>query len=147
MTMPINLLSIKDLAKTDIVQILDTAKDYLQQPKTPLNLLTGKWIANVFFEPSTRTRSSFEIAAKRLGASLLNLHIENSSAQKGEDIFDTFLSLEAMGCDLFVIRHKENNMVARIAERLQTACVINAGDGHKPTPYASAVRYADHLPA
>lgn len=134
MTMSKHLLSIKDLSKTDIVQILDVAEGYLQQPKIPLNLLLGKWVANVFFEPSTRTRSSFEIAAKRLGAEVLNLPIESSSTQKGEAIFDTFLNLEAMGCDLFVIRHAENGMVARIAERLQTACVINAGDGQNQHP-------------
>jgi len=132
--MPKHFLSIKDLSKADIVQLLEIAENYLHQSKAPLNQFSGKWVANLFFEPSTRTRCSFEIAAKRLGTQVLNLNIDNSSSKKGEVIFDTFQNLEAMGCDAFVVRHAESGMVANIAEHLKTASVINAGDGQNQHP-------------
>src|SRR5476649_2874387 len=130
-----HFLSIKDLSKTEITQILDTAENYLSQSSSDSkDLFCEKWVANVFFEPSTRTRCSFEIAAKRLGAQVLTLDIPSSSAQKGENILDTFRNLEAMGCDVFVVRHTESFMINYIAEHLKQASVVNAGDGQNEHP-------------
>jgi len=127
-----HFLSIQELSKAEITQILAAAQEHLEQTKQ-LATFTGKWVVNAFFEPSTRTRCSFEIAAKRLGAEVLNLDIINSSAQKGEEILDTFKNLAAMGCDVFVIRHTENHMAEHIAKHLNAA-VINAGNGQHEHP-------------
>lgn len=127
-----SFLSIKDLSKTEIIQFLDSAESYLSLTEKS-DALCNKWVVNAFFEPSTRTRCSFEIAAKRLGAEVLNLDIAHSSAKKGEEILDTFRNLEAMGCNIFVVRHAESGMVEQIAKHLKTR-VINAGDGQNEHP-------------
>lgn len=130
-----HLLSIQQLSSKNILDILAMAKGFQSDASQPFPpLLQKKWVANLFFESSTRTRCSFEIAAKQLGAEVLNLDIPHSSTQKGEAILDTVKTLEAMGCDLFVVRHSEDGMSQRIAEHLKTASVINAGDGQNEHP-------------
>jgi aspartate carbamoyltransferase catalytic subunit len=127
-----HLFSIQQLSSHDILHILATAKDFQANIAKPL--LQKKWVANLFFEPSTRTRCSFEMAAKQLGAEVLNIDIPYSSTQKGETILDTVKTLEAMGCVLFVVRHAENGMSQYIANHLKTASVVNAGDGQNEHP-------------
>lgn len=98
-------------------------------------LLTGRTIINLFFEPSTRTRTSFDLAAKRLGADVINFDIASSSTSKGETLLDTVHTLEAMQCDALVVRHKESGTPQFIAQHLQSGCsVLNAGDGHHAHP-------------
>lgn len=130
--MPNHFLSTQDLSCTQIHALLDTAENYLHSP--PLPTLSGQWVATVFFEPSTRTRCSFTMAARRLGAEVLPLDVTYSSMQKGEAIVDLFANLQAMGCDQFVIRHGENGMLRQIADYCQTARVINAGEGSNEHP-------------
>lgn len=122
-----HFLSIKELSLADMMQIIERAKTLLNAPNK--NTLVDKIVANLFFEMSTRTRSSFEIAAKRLGAQLLNFDSKISSLDKGETLLDTAFNLEAMGVNLFVIRHSEEGVPQFIAEHLNNASVINAGDG------------------
>ena len=131
-----HFIDITQLSKLELEKLIAQAQSFI----TPTgvnksNLLQGKTIANLFFEPSTRTRCSFEMAAKALGAEVLNLEISNSSTIKGETEVDTALNLQAMGVDGFVIRHKENGMVQKIADALGNECVvINAGNGTRQHP-------------
>jgi aspartate carbamoyltransferase catalytic subunit len=131
-----DLLDIERLSAADIVAILDLAERYAEQnrsakKKTPI--LDGKTIVNLFYEPSTRTRTSFEIAAKRLGADVVSVPVEQSSAQKGETLLDTVLNIDAMQIDALVIRHNESGVPHFIAPQLK-ASVINAGDGTNEHP-------------
>lgn len=131
-----HLLGIEDLSKADIVTILDLAQRYAAQNRSSqkkCNKLAGKTVVNLFFEPSTRTRVSFEIAAKRLGADVINFKTEASSVRKGETFLDTVHTIEAMQVDAFVIRHKENGMPHTIASQVEAA-VLNAGDGTREHP-------------
>lgn len=130
--MPKHFLSIKELSKEAILEILNIAMAFQQGYLR--DTLQRKWVANLFFEPSTRTRCSFEMAAKQLGAQVLSLDINYSSIQKGEIVFDTAKTLEAMGCHFLVVRHVLEGMSQQIAEVLQTASVINAGDGQNEHP-------------
>jgi aspartate carbamoyltransferase catalytic subunit len=101
----------------------------------PLNLLAGRTLINLFFEPSTRTRTSFDLAAKRLGAQVINFDIARSSTVKGESLLDTIHTLEAMHCDAFVVRHQESGTPEHIARHLRSsAAVLNAGDGSHAHP-------------
>jgi aspartate carbamoyltransferase catalytic subunit len=101
----------------------------------PLHLLDGRTVINLFFEPSTRTRTSFDLAAQRLGAQVINFDIARSSTVKGETLLDTIHTLEAMHCDAFVVRHQETGTPAYVAEHLRSrAAVINAGDGNHAHP-------------
>ena len=96
--------------------------------------LAGRTVINLFFEPSTRTRTSFELAARRLGAQVVNFDIASSSTGKGESLEDTIATLEAMRADAFVVRHKENGTPARLAASTRRAAILNAGDGNHAHP-------------
>lgn len=128
-----HLLAIRDLDKKNILDILETAQQFFHPNTNKLiknNSLKAFTVANIFFEPSTRTRSTFELAAKRLGANVLNLSISESATSKGESLRDTVLNLKAMQCEIFVIRHPQSGAAHFVAKQLHgKASVINAGDG------------------
>ena len=134
----VHLLSIEGLPRAVIHQILDTAGTFLsvndrEVKKVPL--LRGKSVFNLFFENSTRTRTTFEIAAKRLSADVINLDIARSSAAKGESLLDTIANLSAMHADMFVVRHSESGAPYLIAQHCAPHVhVINAGDGRHAHP-------------
>jgi aspartate carbamoyltransferase catalytic subunit len=131
-----DLLDIERLTTTDILAILDLAEHYAAQNRSPKKkspILDGKTVVNLFFELSTRTRTSFEIAAKRLGADVVNVPIQFSSVQKGETLLDTALNINAMQIDALVIRHAEPGVPHFLAPQMQ-ASVINAGDGTNAHP-------------
>ena len=134
----VHLLSIEGLPKDVIHQILDTAGSFLsvndrEVKKVPL--LRGKSVFNLFFENSTRTRTTFEIAAKRLSADVLNLDISRSSTAKGETLLDTIANLSAMHADMFVVRHSESGAPYLIAQHCAPHVhVVNAGDGRHAHP-------------
>ncbi|MDN5862811.1 MAG: aspartate carbamoyltransferase catalytic subunit, partial [Salinisphaera sp.] len=133
-----HLLCIAGMTRELIVEILDTAASFVPPqdgPARKLPLLRGKTVVNLFFEPSTRTRTTFEMAAKRLSADVLSIQVEHSSKNKGEDDLDTLFTLQAMGSDLFVIRHPEEGAAARFAAELAPGlAVLNAGDGSHAHP-------------
>ena len=128
-----HLLSIEGLSTHLIHQILDLGQHFveLNRKKSPYpTLLKGMSVANLFFEPSTRTRTTFELAAKNLGANVVNFNIYTSATSKGESLFDTLRNLEAMQCDLFVVRHQASGAAHFIADHVQPhVSVINGGDG------------------
>ncbi|MFI0545688.1 MAG: aspartate carbamoyltransferase catalytic subunit [Brachymonas sp.] len=134
----IHLLSTEGLPKAILTDILDTAQRFVsvndrEVKKVPL--LRGKSVFNLFFENSTRTRTTFEIAAKRLSADVINLDIGKSSASKGESLIDTIDNLSAMGADLFVMRHGESGAPYLIAQHVAPHVhVVNAGDGRHAHP-------------
>jgi len=134
----IHLLSIEGLPQPVLHQILDTAGTFLsvndrEVKKVPL--LRGKSVFNLFFENSTRTRTTFEIAAKRLSADVINLDIARSSAAKGESLLDTIANLSAMHADMFVVRHGESGAPYLIAQHCAPHVhVVNAGDGRHAHP-------------
>ena len=134
----IHLLSIEGLPRALIHQILDTAGTFLsvndrEVKKVPL--LRGKSVFNLFFENSTLTRTTFEIAAKRLSADVINLDIARSSAAKGESLLDTIANLSAMHADMFVVRHSESGAPYLIAQHCAPHVhVVNAGDGRHAHP-------------
>jgi aspartate carbamoyltransferase catalytic subunit len=130
------LLAIEGMHRPDITQILDLAESYAllaRSGKTPRDLLRGKTLINLFFEDSTRTRTSFELAGKRLGADVLNMSVSASSVNKGETLVDTAATLNAMQCDLLVVRHDQSGAPALLARKVGAA-VINAGDGTHEHP-------------
>jgi aspartate carbamoyltransferase catalytic subunit len=128
-----HLVTLADMGHEEMLSLFALA-DRLREPDRPL-LLSGRTVVNLFFEPSTRTRVSFELAAMRLGAQVVPFDIEHSSTQKGETLLDTLRNLEAMGCDQFVVRHKENGTPALLAAHAVTGVsVINAGDGNHAHP-------------
>ena len=133
-----HLLSISDLSKDEALNILDTAEKLARVTETPvkkLPTLRGRTIVNLFFEDSTRTRISFEAAAKRLSADVINFSAKGSSLSKGESLKDTALTLQAMGADGVVIRHPASGAAARLAsQKWMTGAVINAGDGTHEHP-------------
>ncbi len=126
-----NLTHIKDLSKNDIINILKRAEIFLDEKKR--DILEGKLVINIFFENSTRTRSSFEIASKRLGADVVNLDVSRSSTSKGETLYDTAMNLDSMGPDAIVVRHK-NAGVPKILSKYVKASIVNAGDGAHQHP-------------
>ncbi len=134
----IHLLSIEGLPQSVLHHILDTAGTFLsvndrEVKKVPL--LRGKSVFNLFFENSTRTRTTFEIAAKRLSADVINLDIARSSAAKGESLLDTIANLSAMHADMFVVRHSESGAPYLIAQHCAPHVhVVNAGDGRHAHP-------------
>jgi aspartate carbamoyltransferase catalytic subunit len=134
----IHLLSTEGLSRDILTHILDTASQFVslndrEVKKVPL--LRGKSVFNLFFENSTRTRTTFEIAAKRLSADVFNLDIARSSASKGESLLDTIANLSAMAADIFVVRHSESGAPYLIAEHVAPHVhVINAGDGRHAHP-------------
>ena len=119
-----------------IETMLDLAESYVllnRSGKTQRDLLRGRTLINLFFEDSTRTRTSFELAGKRLGADVLNMSVSTSSVNKGETLLDTAATLNAMNCDLLVVRHGESGAPALLAQKVD-AGVINAGDGTHEHP-------------
>ncbi|HEU4709610.1 MAG TPA: aspartate carbamoyltransferase catalytic subunit [Methylophilaceae bacterium] len=133
-----HLLSIEGLPKQILNQILDTADSFAgvaEREVKKVPLLRGKTVCNIFFENSTRTRTTFEIAAKRLSADVINLNVGTSSQSKGETILDTVENLTAMHTDIFVVRHAESGAAHLIARHVQPHVhVINAGDGRHAHP-------------
>ena len=125
-----NLLSISDLSKKEILDLIEFAKNFKQDDGSfrKEDLFPDKTIANVFCEPSTRTKSSFEIAAKNLGCSVVGFDISNSSVEKGESIYETIDALSLMGVDLCVLRHPES-VIRDLAEYLPEMIFINGGEG------------------
>jgi aspartate carbamoyltransferase catalytic subunit len=131
-----DLLGIKELSVEDINLILDTAagfKDVLGRDIKKVPTLRGKTAVNLFFEPSTRTRTSFELAAKRLSTDVINFSVPTSSVVKGESLIDTALTVQALGADFIIIRHSSAGVPHLLAKKLR-ASVINAGDGTNEHP-------------
>src|SRR5688572_19476889 len=138
----IHLLSVEGLPREILTHILDTASNFVsvsdrEVKKVPL--LRGKSVFNLFFENSTRTRTTFEIAAKRLSADVVNLNINTSSTSKGESLLDTIDNLAAMDADMFIVRHAQSGAPFMIAQHLNqmrgdAVSVINAGDGRHSHP-------------
>lgn len=133
-----HFLTIEDLSKTELLDILQLANEYVSTEahlSKKLTTLSGKSVVNLFFEPSTRTRSTFELAAKRLSADILNLNIASSSTTKGESLLDTIYNLEAMHSDIFIVRHPSSGAAHFIAQQVKSnVAVINAGDGRHAHP-------------
>ena len=134
----IHLLSIEGLPQAILQHILDTAGTFLsvnERDVKKVPLLRGKSVFNLFFENSTRTRTTFEIAAKRLSADVINLDIARSSTAKGESLLDTIANLSAMHADMFVVRHSESGAPYLIAQHCAPHVhVVNAGDGRHSHP-------------
>ncbi len=131
-----HLLGIEGLSPRAIVELLDEAESHVllnRSRQTQRDALRGRTLINLFFEDSTRTRTSFEIAGKRLGADVVNMSVSNSSVNKGETLLDTATTLNAMHCDLLVVRHGQSGAPALLARRVDAA-VINAGDGTHEHP-------------
>src|SRR5206468_12095665 len=131
-----DLLGLADLTREDIYLILDTAEAMREiglRPIKKVPTLRGKTVVNLFYEPSTRTRTSFEIAEKRLSADTLNIAVAASSVLKGETLVDTALNIEAMAPDVIVLRHSSSGACHLLA-RICRSRVINAGDGMHEHP-------------
>jgi aspartate carbamoyltransferase catalytic subunit len=131
-----HLLSIRDLDQRDVNQILDAAELFIEVSRRPVRkvpTLRGKTVINMFFEASTRTRTSFELAGKRLSADVVNISSSGSSVSKGESLLDTCKTLEAMRPDLVVIRHAASGAPQFVAKRVGCS-VINGGDGAHEHP-------------
>jgi aspartate carbamoyltransferase catalytic subunit len=132
-----HLLGIEDLSAKDIDMVLDRAVHwhaFSRQAEKRAEVLRGRTVINLFFEASTRTRTSFEMAAKRLGADVVNVSPALSSVTKGETLLDTAKNLEAMRSDVMVVRHQSSGAPAFLARRLDDAAVVNAGDGQHEHP-------------
>lgn len=133
-----HFLSIEGLPRNILTEILDTAETFSsvgEQAVKKVPILRGKTIVNLFFENSTRTRTTFELAAKRLSADVLNLNISASATSKGESLLDTLRNLEAMQSDMFVVRHNQSGAAHFIAQNSPDhISVINAGDGQHAHP-------------
>ena len=131
-----DLLGIADLSPEEISLVLDTAeamKEVGERPIKKVPALRGKTVVNLFYEPSTRTRTSFEIAEKRLSADTLNIAVASSSVVKGETLADTALNLEAMHPDMIVLRHSSSG-ACHLLSRICKSAIINAGDGMHEHP-------------
>ncbi len=133
---PRHLLGIEHLSPEDILTVLDLAEKYVDLNRRTVkktDALAGMTAINMFFENSTRTQSSFELAGKRLGADVMNMSMQTSSVKKGETLIDTALTLNAMHPDLLVVRHGSSGAVDLLAQKVECA-VINAGDGKHEHP-------------
>ena len=131
-----NLLGIQDLSISDINFILEDAKQFISLNKSKnkkLDILRGKTQINLFFEPSTRTQSSFELAGKRLGADVMSMNITNSAIKKGETLIDTAMTLNAMHPDIIVVRHQDSGASNLLSQKVNCS-VLNAGDGRREHP-------------
>lgn len=131
-----DLLGIRNLSPAEIVGILDTAENFSEISSREVKkvpALRGKTIINLFFEASTRTRTSFELAAKRLSADAVNISVSSSSLSKGETLIDTALNLDAMAPDCIVVRHSSAGVPHQLAE-VSRAAIVNAGDGANEHP-------------
>jgi aspartate carbamoyltransferase catalytic subunit len=133
-----HLLTLDGLTRDELNGLLDFAQFYVRQPGDMAardGSLAGRTVANLFFEPSTRTRVSFELAAKRLGADVVNLDLQSSSRVKGETVLDTIYTLQAMHVDVFVMRDSEPGLPAFVASHVQPhVSVLNAGEAHVSHP-------------
>ena len=131
-----NLIESKSLSKKEIECFLNESNKYIEYNKNKLkksDLLKGRTVFNLFFEDSTRTRTSFEVAAKRLGADLINVAVKDSSINKGETLLDTMTTINSMDPDVLIVRHPEEGISKKIS-KIVNACVINAGDGSHEHP-------------
>ncbi len=128
-----SLLGLKELSRNEIESILDRAQYWESQPQKLIPVLQSRFAANMFFENSTRTRFSFEMAEKRLGVQVLNFSAAASSVEKGESIYDTVRTLESMGIDAGVIRLKPAGVLQELAEKVSVP-LVNAGDGNNEHP-------------
>jgi aspartate carbamoyltransferase catalytic subunit len=131
-----HLLALQGLEPPYIADLLDLAESYAllnRSGKTQRDQLKGRTLINLFFEDSTRTRTSFELAGKRLGADVINMSVSQSSVNKGETLLDTASTLNAMHCDLLVVRHAQSGAPALLSQKVDAA-VINAGDGTHEHP-------------
>jgi aspartate carbamoyltransferase catalytic subunit len=131
-----HLLGIEGLSVGEITALLDLAEEYValgraKEKKSPL--LKGRTVINLFFEPSTRTQSSFELAGKRLGADVMNMSVRTSSVTKGETLIDTATTLNAMRPDILIVRHQNSGATSLLARKVD-CCVVNAGDGSHEHP-------------
>ncbi|TCV94196.1 aspartate carbamoyltransferase [Luteibacter rhizovicinus] len=133
-----HLTTLENLPRETIERLLDragTMRDGCAHGTRKLDLLAGRTVLNLFFEPSTRTRTSFELAARRLGADVINFDIGFSSTAKGEELFDTLHTLEAMHMDAIIVRHKESGTPESLVRHAMSGvAVINAGDGNRAHP-------------
>ena len=132
-----HLLAIGGLSPGDINHLLDLAETYVdlnRQTDKKKSLLRGRTIINLFFEASTRTRTSFELAGKRLSGDVINMSVATSAVRKGETLIDTAMTLNAMHPDVLVVRHSESGAVKLLAEKVVDCAVINAGDGTHAHP-------------
>lgn len=134
----LHFLTVEGLSRRHLTEILDTAESLrgvAERRVKKLPTLHGKTVVNLFFEASTRTRTTFELAAKRLSADVLTLNIATSSAVKGESLLDTLRNIEAMQCDMFVVRHEQSGAAEFIARHVKPhIAVLNAGDGRHAHP-------------
>lgn len=132
-----DLLSMEHLSSAAIVEVLEVAEAFAEVSRRPMPrvpALRGKLVASLFFEESTRTRLSFETAAKRLSADVATLAVASSSVKKGESLRDTAFTVEALGADVLVVRHSSSGAPAQLAGWLERARVVNAGDGWHEHP-------------
>lgn len=131
-----HLLGIEGLSPPEILVLLDRSEQFVEQNRRPdkkQTLLRGRTVINLFFEASTRTRTSFELAGKRLGGDVINMTVSTSSVRKGETLLDTAMTLNAMHADVLVVRHPASGAVKLLSEKVNCA-VINAGDGSHEHP-------------
>ena len=131
-----HLLGIEGLSPETISGLLDLSENYIDQNRSidkRRDLLSGRTVINLFFENSTRTRTSFEVAAKRLGADVINMDVATSSVRKGETLLDTAMTLNAMRPDAIVVRHAESGAVNLLSQKVNCS-VINGGDGQHEHP-------------
>ncbi len=133
-----HLITLEGLSREEITSLLDLAQSYVRQPDGRAardQSLEGHTVANLFFEPSTRTRVSFELAAQRLGAEVVNLDMQSSSRVKGETVLDTIYTLQAMHADILVMRDAEPGLPAQVARFVAPhVCILNAGEAHLSHP-------------
>lgn len=131
-----HLLGMEGLSRDEILGLLDLAETYIAKGDAPArrhDVLSGKTVINLFFETSTRTRTSFELAGKRLGADVVNMPVEASAIKKGETLIDTAMTLNAMRPHVLVVRHSASGAVKLLSEKVECA-VVNAGDGSHEHP-------------
>jgi aspartate carbamoyltransferase catalytic subunit len=136
LTKPRHLLSIRDLDRDQALSLLDAAQAFLEVTRRPVRkvpTLRGKTVINCFYEASTRTRTSFELAGKRLSADVVNISASSSSTSKGESLMDTVRTLDSMHADVIVLRHAASGAAAYVAARSRAA-IVNAGDGMHEHP-------------
>ncbi|MEI6854697.1 MAG: aspartate carbamoyltransferase catalytic subunit, partial [Acidimicrobiaceae bacterium] len=132
-----NLLSLNNVSKEAILEVLDTAESFVEVNKRTIKkvpALKGRVVASLFFEESTRTRLSFETAAKRLSADVLSLAVASSSVKKGESLRDTIATIDALGIDAVVMRHQSSGAALQVSNYVPHVHVLNAGDGQHQHP-------------
>ena len=131
-----HILGMEGVPKEEIESLLDLSESYIEQNRQDdkkSSILRGRTLINVFFENSTRTRTSFELAGKRLGADVINMSVSSSAIKKGETLIDTAMTLNAMHPDVLTVRHGDSGAVQLLSEKV-TCSVLNAGDGSHEHP-------------